>query len=923
MTSSPSSERWRRPEALFHQALELNTEARAAFLDQNCGTDAELRKEVEGLLESAEQTMDFLQKPALDAAQNVMNDRRNHNLIAPGTELAHYKIISMLGAGGMGEVYLAEDQRLRRKVAIKLLAPELTRDERGLRRFEHEAHAASALNHPNIITIYEFGHADGLRFIASEYIEGITLRYRLAGGKMELNAAIDIAIQIASALAAAHASGIVHRDIKPDNVIVRNDGIVKVLDFGIAKLNERNIGETFRRTASGIASSTSEPGMVIGTAKYMSPEQARGLPVDARSDIFSLGAVLYEMVTGREAFAGQTASDVIAEILKTEPPAPVEFAPEVPHEVERIISKAIRKDRETRYQTAKDLLIDLQDFKKEVEFQAKLQVSARPGSGTSGSRARAEEPARNVGIEPGNIKKASGSRPLFQVNEQPLATSFLYSRRAWLSLAALLCAALIVGYFALARSHSLPPAQRTRSLAILPFRNLKQDPQTDFLGFSLADAVITKVGYISALTVRPSSSVDKYRNQIIDSKKVAADLNVDTLLIGSFIKDGDDLRITTQLVDVKPDKILWQDSVDLKYDKLLTVQDRVAQQIIQGLELNLSPTEAANLKPDKPINSLAYEYYLRGVDLYSLNEFGPAIELLQKSAALEPNYAPTWAHLGRAYTTNASLRFGGREDYNKAQAAYEKAIALNPALVEPRIYMANLLTDTGRVEQSVPLLRTALQTSPNNAEAHWELGYAYRFGGMLRESVAECEKARQNNPQVKINSSALNSYLYLGKYDRFMQSLPVNNSTYILFYHGFGEYYLGNYEQAAKDFDRAYEMEPALLPADVGKALSYSIKHENEPGVKLLHETEDRIERQGVTDSEGIYKVAQAYAVLGDKVAALHMLRLSIGGGFFCYPYFVRDPLLQNLRNEAEFQTLMDQARQRHDQFKASLFSDR
>jgi tetratricopeptide (TPR) repeat protein len=346
----------------------------------------------------------------------------------------------------------------------------------------------------------------------------------------------------------------------------------------------------------------------------------------------------------------------------------------------------------------------------------------------------------------------------------------------------------------------------------------------------------------------------------------------------------------------------------------------VAQQIINGLELNLSPAEAANLKPDGAINSLAYEYYLRGVDLYSLNEFATAIQMLEKSAALEPNYAPTWAHLGRAYTTNASLRFGGREDYAKAQAAYEKAIALNASLVEPRIYMANLLTDTGRVEQAVPLLRSALQISPNNAEAHWELGYAYRFGGMLEESVSECEKARQNNPQVKINSSALNSYLYLGEYQKFMQSLPANDSIYILFYHGFGEYYLSNYAQAAKDFDHAFEMEPSLLPANVGKALSYSIKHEDARGLKLLHETEDRIEEQGVTDAEGIYKVAQAYAMLGDKVSALHMLRHSIGGGFFCYPYFVRDPLLQNLRNEPEFQTLMSQARQRHEEFKAKFF---
>ena len=222
----------------------------------------------------------------------------------------------------------------------------------------------------------------------------------------------------------------------------------------------------------------------------------------------------------------------------------------------------------------------------------------------------------------------------------------------------------------------------------------------------------------------------------------------------------------------------------------------------------------------------------------------------------------------------------------------------------------------------MPLLRSVLQDSPNNAEAHWELGYAYRFAGMLKESVAECEKARQNNPQVKINSSAMNSYLYLGDYEKFLQSLPANDSVYILFYRGFGEYYVNNREQAARDFDRAFERDPSLLPATVGKALSYSIKHENARGLKLLQQTEDKIEERGVSDPEGIYKVAQAYAVLGDKASALHMLRHSIGGGFFCYPYFVRDPLLQNLRDEPEFQTLMDQALHRHEQFKAAFFDN-
>ncbi len=894
-----ASGRWHQVESLFHEALALTPEARPEFLDRKCAGDVELRKEVESLLACAEDSADFLQNQVRNAANRIIADDR-HRMMVAGTELDHYRIISLLGAGGMGEVYLAEDTRLRRKVALKMIAPELTQDERGLRRFEHEAHAASALNHPNILTIYEFGQAEGMRFIASEFIEGATLRQKLLTGKIELNAAIDIAIQIASALAAAHDGGIVHRDIKPENVIVRTDGIVKVLDFGIAKLGETRAGGSNLRNASVVTSSISQPGMVLGTAKYMSPEQARGLEVDARSDIFSLGSVIYELVTGRTAFDGKTTSDVIAEILKAEPAAPVEFAPDLPYEVERIIGKALRKDRGIRYQSVRDLLIDLQDFKKESEFQAKLQGAPRPEGTKTASAWRT--PARGA--------------PLAAVVKRTPLPKWL-----WAGLAALLVAVLgILGYFYAGKSNGTPTLAHPRSLAVLPFRNLKQDSETDFLGFSLADEIITKLSYVNTLNIRPSSSVDKYRNQVIDPKKVAADLNVDTLLTGSFIKDGDDLRITTQLIDVKPDKILWRDAIDVKYDKLLTVQDYVSQQIIRELEVSLSPTEAANLKPEKPIDALAYEYYLRGIDLYSLNQFAAAIGMLEKSTAIEPNYAPAWAHLGRAYTTNASLQFGGREDYGKAQAAYEKAIALNPALVEPRIYMGNLFTDTGRVEQAVPLLRSALRDSPNNAEAHWELGYAYRFGGMLEESLAECEKARQNNPQVKINSSAMNSYLYLGEYDKFLQSLPANDSVYILFYRGFGEYYVNHRDQAAQDFDRAYERDPALLPATVGKALSYSIRHDNAKGLKLLQQTEGKIEERGVSDAEGLYKVAQAYAVLGDKASALHMLRHSIGGGFFCYPYFERDPLLQNLRDEPEFQSIIDQARQRHEQFKAAFF---
>lgn len=831
-------------------------------------------------------------------SQRYSSDNESYASLAAGTLLGHYTIVSKLGSGGMGYVYLAEDSQLRRKVAVKVIAPELARDGRELRRLQHEAQAASALNHPNILTVYEFGHAEGMQFIASEFVEGTTVRNKLLTGKLAWNVAIDICIQIASALAAAHERGIVHRDIKPENIIVRSDGLVKVLDFGIAKVGTSRGAATIRRNASAITSSISEPGMVLGTAKYMSPEQARGLEVDARSDIFSLGSVMYELVTGREAFAGRTPSDVIAEILKTEPAPPIEFAPDLPYEMQRIISKALRKEPENRYQSVRDLFLDLQDLKKDAEFQAKLDAGSRTDRKTSSKW-------RTVG---------SGTH----IPERPFAGSKWALATGAATLLIMLMA--VVGYFHEQRSNVSSSSRPTRSLAVLPFRNLKQDRSSDFLGFSLADEIITELGYVNSLTVRPSSAVEKYRDRVIDVKKAAAELNVDILLTGSFIKEGDDLRITTQLIDANSEKILWQDVINVKYDKLLNVQDRVSQQIIKQLELNLSPTEASNLKREKPINRLAYEYYLRGIDLYSLSQYAAAIGMLEKSTEIDPNYAAAWAHLGRAYTTNASLQFGGRDDYSKAQAAYEKAIALNPSLVEPRIYMSNLFTDTGRVEQAVPLLRSVLHDSPNNAEAHWELGYAYRFGGMLKESVEEAEKARQIDPQVKLNSSAINSYLYLGEYQNFLQSLPLNDSVYILFYRGFAEYYMNNREQAVQDFDRAYERDPSSLQAMIGNAIGCAIRRENTRGLQILKETERKITERGVTDAEGLYKVAQAYAVLGDNASALRVLGESIRGGFFCYAYFEHDPLLSTLHDEPKFQTLINQARQRHEQFKATFF---
>lgn len=535
----------------------------------------------------------------------------------------------------------------------------------------------------------------------------------------------------------------------------------------------------------------------------------------------------------------------------------------------------------------------------------------------SGTTSTAAEPK----LPKGETDDGSGVRDS-SILVPPAAAHPTRRRRLTIAvLAVLVCILAVISYLShRRRALSKPSAPVQHSLAILPLRNLRQNPNDDFLGFSLADAVITKLGPVSSLTVRPSSAIEKFKGQTIDLQRVAAELDVDTLLTGTFIHDGDDLRITYQLIDAKADKILGRDMIDLKYDKLLTVQDNVTQQIIKGLELNLSPSEAARIKPSTPVNSLAYEYYLRGVDLVGSHDFPVAIKMLEKSVEIDPNYSLTWAYLGQSYESAAAFEFGGTEQYRRAQAAYGRALSLDPKQLEANMFLANLLVDTGKVEQAVPLLRNTLKDNPNSAALHWELGYAYRFAGMLRESVAECEQARKIDPLVKGNGAVLNGYLYLGEYDKFLQSLPdANGAAFILFYRGFGEYHQKKWDLAAKDFDRAYELDPTLYTG-IGKAFSNSLAHRDKEALELLQQLENKIVQRGVADPEATYKIAQGYAVLGDKISAIRMLHYSIEHGFFSYPYFMNDPLLESTRNDPGFQQLMSVARQRNASFKSSFF---
>ncbi|HZS07043.1 MAG TPA: tetratricopeptide repeat protein [Blastocatellia bacterium] len=505
-------------------------------------------------------------------------------------------------------------------------------------------------------------------------------------------------------------------------------------------------------------------------------------------------------------------------------------------------------------------------------------------------------------------------------NSPRLRSLFSLSRGRLLLVAVALALAAALGYLAFTRFSAGNKSTAPRRLAILPFRNLRPDAETDFLGFSLADAVITKLGYVSNLIIRPSSYVSRYRNRAVEPARVADELNVNTLLMGSYLREGDNLRVTAQLIDVTSNQPLWAEKIDLKYENLLSLEDCVTEQIIGGLNLMLTPAESDRLRRDRPQRPEAYEYYLRGVDLYSANNFRVALQMFDKAVALDPGFALAWAHRGRTYNASGSFDFGGREAYRKAQEDFDKALSLNPDLIDAVIFKANLLTDTGRVEQSVPLLREAIKSHPQHAEAHWELGYAYRFAGMLKEAIAEGERARQIDPQVKITSSAFNSYFYDGQYQKFLDSLPPReDNSFVLFYRGLGRYYLGQMQAATADFDRAFALDPSMY-TQIGKALGYEAAGRRDSGLELLRDTERRIEASGVNDPEGIYKLAQGYAVLGDKAAALRVLRKSIEGGFFCYPYFTTDPLLKNLRGEQEYASLVERARERHEEFRRKFF---
>jgi serine/threonine protein kinase/Tfp pilus assembly protein PilF len=617
----------------------------------------------------------------------------------------------------MGEVYLAQDTTLDRKVALKILPLGLASNQDRMRRFAQEAKAASALNHPHIVTIYEIGTSGDSPFIVTEFIDGETLRQQIGAG-LKLTDILEIVIQACSALSAAHAAGIIHRDIKPENIMVRRDGFVKLLDFGLAKL--AGVGPDIRvETRTMFAT---DPGLVVGTAVYMSPEQARGLDVDARTDIFSLGDVLYEMVAGRRPFDGSTSNEVMASILsETEPQPLARYSRDTPAELERIVSKALRKNRDERYQTIKDMLLDLKSLKQELEFEKKLE---RADSGT-----RLPSAARAAGGERG-----------------PASLLELNPRRIVFAVAALLLIAAAGAYLYFTRARSGP----INSVAVLPFVNGSGNGDVEYLSDGLTESLITSLSQLPRLSVKARSSVFRYKGKDAQPKQVGRELGVQAIVNGRVVQRGDDLTLHIELVDADSETALWSADYKRTMANIVSLPAEIAHDVSSKLRLTLSGSDEQKLAKNYTRNTDAYQAYLRGRFYTAAStESGlkKSIEYFNQAIAIDPDYALAWAGLAEAYWGDSDIHAAPRDVMPKAKQAAMKAIAIDDTLAEAHSALAiELAAYDWDWPQAEHEFKRAIALNPQYATAHAHYGWYLSLMGRTEAAIAESQRAVELDP---------------------------------------------------------------------------------------------------------------------------------------------------------------------------------
>jgi eukaryotic-like serine/threonine-protein kinase len=780
--------------------------------------------------------------------------------LPPGTRLSRYEIRSRLGAGGMGEVYLAWDTKLDRKVALKILPADLAATRDRLRRFEQEAKAASALNHPNIITIYEIEQIDSLNFIATELIEGATLRERMLIVPMKLGEILDVAVQTASALSAAHTAGIVHRDIKPENIMVRVDSIVKVLDFGLAKLTDRPSDEVVSTQAPTRPVINTDPHVVMGTACYMSPEQARGLQVDARTDIFSLGAVLYEMVTGRLPFEGSTSREVLASVLSDKEPQPLaRYSREAPVELERIVSKSLRKDREQRYQTTKDLLLDLQNLKQQLDFETRLERSIPP------------ETRDAVPHIPATISVPSPSTASFNGS----TTTSLRTRRWGVAIVALLVvAASILTYL----FYSTRSSNAINSIAVLPFINASNDANSEYLSDGITESIISNLSQLPQLKVMARSTVFHFKGIETDPREVGRQLGVQAVMSGRLLRQGDHLIVRTELVNVADGTQLWGGEYDRELSNILGLQQDISREISEKLRLKLTGEEKKRLTGRDTTNAEAYEFYLRGRYFWNKRTgdgLTKAIDQFQQAIDRDPNYALGYVGLADSYALLEEYAgVPSSESLPKARAAADRALVIDNSLAEAHVSLGLIFQQMWRWPETAEEYNRAVILNPNYPTAHHFLSIYFRSQGQLDDSLREIKRAQELDPLSSVIGQNV-AEIYLLKNDlssaiaqcqRIIELDPNFPGAHDEL--GFAYLRQQRNEEAIAEFQKTVELSgrASRYLGDLGYCCAVTGRRAEAQAI--LKELQ---EKYGRRESVGQY-VAAVYAGLGDKDQAFAWL---------------------------------------------------
>ena len=823
--------------------------------------------------------------------------------IAASTRLGPYKVLSPLGSGGMGEVYLAQDTRLNRKLALKILPADLAADRNRMRRFNQEAMAAAALNHPNIAHVYEIGEADGVNFIAMEYIEGATLREQIHREKTELRKLLRYLQQVAEGLAKAHAAGIVHRDLKPDNVMITRDGYAKILDFGLAKLTEQSNPRDIQALAEEAPTAVllqplSTPGLVMGTVGYMSPEQAQGNAVDRRSDIFSFGCLLYEAATGQRAFESESILDTLHKIVHAPAPLVKDANPSAPADLTRVVRRCLAKDPDDRYQSIKEAAIELRELRREVEGAEELETTVPPRSVGSTISSETSGGATASGAP---VSMAAASSAEF------LITGIKQHRLA----AVIVLAGLVlggVGLVAYLRARNTEVA--IDSIAVLPFVNASNDPNTEYLSDGITESVISSLSQLPQLKVMARSTVFSYKGKDVDPRKVGHDLGVRAVLMGRLIQQGDNLTIRTELVNVSDGTELWGQQYNRKLADVFAVQEEIAKEISEKLRLKLTSTEQEQLAKRPTENLKAFQYYMQGrayAQRRTREDINTGIRYCEKALQEDPNYALAYAGLGDSYSQlGARSYIAPMEGRRKAEEAARKALALDENLAEAHASLgfAYTLFAPSNFPLGDPQLRRAIELSPSLAMAHQYLGVSLTRQGRFDEGLAELLKARELDPLSSIIARQVATPYYLKRdYARALELVRQANELGPAFTTGWEiEVYVQNrkFDEALAELDKTRRNRPNDPILIYSAGMIYAAQGNRAEALQVIKE----LEQMSGPSLDQALSIAKIYAALNEKELALSWLDRGLAAGAIG-PFYKDEPLWDPIRSDPRFADLL------------------